>query len=792
MKKYCSPIVFILLSSLLSNPYCFADEKTVESLIQENEDLKRALTELKKQLIENQDTPDYNRMTSPLFISIKKENIDKAENNQEKDYLSGQHHNTEQSSNVPEINDPEYDLRSSSRKLIFKEEAVQSVIKEDGEKQIEDKDQKGDENNKKNEGGDEKNNDENRNKNEDEEKNQGEGEREKDTGSREVSENKEENRNEERKEEDTYHNNEDMVITPTRTKQLLRSTGSSVTVITEKDIKNSRASLLLDVLRQASGIEVTRTQGIGGTTSMFIRGASSAQTLVFIDGVQMNSTTTGAFDFANLTTDNIERIEILRGPQSTLYGSDAIGGVVSVFTKKGQGDNKVAFGTEYGMRDTYRESISVSGGKERFDYSAGGSYLRTHGISAASSGNEKDGYENFTGSARLGWNFMGNGRIDTSVRGSHSDFELDAFQYGIGPVDDPDRRQTTDEVLFSTKVHKTFLDFWTPSVLVSVNDTDLKGFDPTDAAGEFHIPTRVWRFEHQSDFALLDIDTLTIGYEHEIREGESVGVFDKQTFWNDSVFLQNQIALFDSLNWSVGLRYDDYSTFGSYLTYRTTVSYHIEEIDTRFHGSWGTGFRAPSINELFYPFFGNPNLGPEKSKGWDFGVERVFLKKALILDVTCFRNDFTDLITAAVQPDGSYLAENIARAASEGIETSVIYKLLPKLSINGTYTYTETEDREKDQQLPRRPRNRATLGVNTQPMEKWNVNVTGVMVRDRIDSDGTEMDNYWTANVVTSYGITKAMTGYVRLENLFDYHYEEVNGFSSLGFTAYGGLEFKF
>ncbi|UJS20701.1 MAG: TonB-dependent receptor [Candidatus Brocadia sp.] len=792
MKGCYLQIIFVSLSLSLSNSYCFADEKTMESLIQENEDLKRKLMELKRQIRENQNTPGDNQMTPPLVISIKKEGTDKTENNQEGDYLPEQYRGTEQSSKIPKINDPEYDLRSSSRRLIFKEEFDRSAIRGDGEKQIENKDQNGGENNKmKGEAAtDKKINDKNKNTNENEEQNQSGSKN--DAESKEMSEKKEENKTEEKKEENMFRDNEETVVTPTRTKQLLRNTGSSVTVITEKDIKNGKAPLLLDVLRQAPGLEVTRTQGIGGTTSMFIRGASSAQTLVFVDGVQMNSTTTGAFDFANLTTDNIERVEILRGPQSTLYGSDAMGGVVSIFTKKGQGENKVTLGTEYGMRDTYRESVSVSGGKERFDYSVGGSYLKTHGISAAHSGDENDACENFTGSARLGWNFMDDGRIDTTVRGSHSDFETDAYLYGVGPVDDPDRRQTTDEVLFSTRVNKTFFDFWTPSVLVSVNDTELKGFDPTDASGEFRIPTRVWRFEHQSDFALLDIDTLTVGYEYEAREGENDGVFDKKTFWNNSVFLQNQIKLFDSLNWTAGLRYDDYSTFGNNLTYRTTVSYNIDEIDTRFHGSWGTGFRAPSINELFFPFYGNPNLGPEKSKGWDFGVEKEILKDTLTLDVTYFENDFTDLITAAIQPDGSFLAENVARAESEGIETSLTYKPFPKLSLTGTYTYTKTEDREKGQQLPRRPRNRATLGVNTRPMEKWNVNVVGVMVRDRIDSDGTEMDNYWTANVSTSYDITKMMTGYIRLENLFDYHYEEVTGFSSLGFTAYGGFEFKF
>ncbi|MDN3515273.1 MAG: TonB-dependent receptor [Candidatus Brocadia sp.] len=585
-----------------------------------------------------------------------------------------------------------------------------------------------------------------------------------------------------------------MVITPTRTKQLLKDVGSSVSIITEKDIENSKSPLLLDVLRQTPGLEVTRTGPMGGVTSLFLRGASSAQTLVFVDGVRMNSPTAGGFDFANLTTDNIERVEILRGPQSTLYGSAAMGGVVNIITKKGAGDTKVTLGTEYGMRDTYRESINVSGGKEKFDYSIGASYLKTHGISQASSGSEKDGYENFTGSARLGWNFLNNGRIDTTIRGFHSDYELDGFSFAAGLIDDPDRHQTTDEILFSTKVSKTFFDLWTPSFLISVNDTDLKGFDPTDESGEFHIPTRLWRLEHQSDFSLFEIDTVTVGYEYEIKEGENAGLFDRETFWNNAVFAENQIKLFDSLTWTIGIRRDDYSTFGNHVTYRTTASYNIEEIGIRFHSSWGTGFRAPSINELFYPYYGNPDLKPEESKGWDFGVGKELLKGKLTMDITYFKNDFDNLITPAIQPDGSYMAENIAKAVSEGIEAVLTYKPFTKLSLTGTYTYTDTrdKDKDKDRQLPRRPRNRATLGIDAQPLAKLNLNITGVMDRDRIDSDGKVMDNYWTVNLATRYDITQSMTAYVRFENLFDYHYEEVPGYGSLGFTAYCGLEFKF
>lgn len=612
---------------------------------------------------------------------------------------------------------------------------------------------------------------------------------------------------------------EEIVVTATRTKQPIKNVGSSISVITREQIENSKSPLLLDLLRQVQGIEVARTQGIGGTTSIFMRGGSPSQTLVFIDGVEVKSATTLSFNFGNLTTDNIERIEILRGPQSTLYGSEAIGGVINIITKKGEGPTKVTLSSEYGTQETYKEAINVSGGRENLDYSASVSYLKTHGIDFSDGigdEREEDGYENFTGSVRLGRNFLADGRIDTMLRVSHSDLEFDDFvSFAAGSVDDKDKRQKTDEIFFSAKAEKTFFDIWKPSVLVSVYDVELNGtdfdFDAEAAAKDaanagklppgvnknlnsdsFRIPTRVWKAEHQSDINLFGFDTLTGGYEIEVQEGENEGDIAKQTIYNHAYYLQNQVELFESLNWTVGLREDRHSEFGNNLTYRTTLSYNLEGLGLRFHGSWGKGFRAPSINELFFPNFGNPELNPEESKGWDFGIEKEIVKDKLTLDVTYFENDFTDLIFFAILPDGRFMAINIGKAEAEGIESALTYNPFNWLSLTGTFTHNDTTDRGEDDQLPRRPRRKATLTLNAQPLKKLNINLTGLMVRDRIDSDGTEMDNYWTTNLVTRYELTKLISAFVRAENIFDYKYEEITGFNSLGRTIYGGVDLNF
>lgn len=612
---------------------------------------------------------------------------------------------------------------------------------------------------------------------------------------------------------------EEIVVTATRTKQPIKNVGSSISVITREQIENSKAPMVLDLLRQVPGIEIARTQGIGGTTSIFMRGGSPSQTLVFIDGVEVKSATTLSFNFGNLTTDNIERIEILRGPQSTLYGSEAIGGVINIITKKGEGPTKVILSSEYGTQETYKEALNISGARENLDYSASVSYLKTHGIDFSDGiedEREEDGYENFTGSVHIGRNFLDDGRVDTMLRVSRSDLEFDDFvSFAAGSVDDKDNRQKTDEIFFSARLEKTLFDIWKPSVLVSVYDVELNGtdfdFDSNAAAKEaanagtlppgvnknldsdsFRIPTRVWKAEHQSDINLFDFDTVTGGYEIEVQEGENEGGIAKQTIYNHAYYLQNQVELFESLNWTVGLREDRHSEFGNNLTYRTALSYNLEDLGVRFHGSWGKGFRAPSINELFFPNFGNPELSPEESKGWDFGIEKEIIKDRLILDVTYFENDFTDLIFFTILPDGSFRAINIGKAEAEGIESTLTYNPLNWLSLIGTFTHNDTTDRGEEDQLPRRPRRKATLTLNAQPLKRLNINLTGLMVRDRIDSDGTDMDNYWTTNLVTRYEFTKLISAFVRAENIFDYKYEEVTGFNSLGRTIYGGVDLNF
>ncbi len=623
------------------------------------------------------------------------------------------------------------------------------------------------------------------------------------------------------KEEEIDEEMEEIVVTATRTKKSIKDVGSSITVIGREQIENSKSQMVQDVLRQVPGIEVTRTQGLGGTTSIFMRGAESNHTLVFVDGVEVKSATTGGFNFANLTTDNIERVEVLRGPQSTLYGSDAIGGVINIFTKRGKGPTKVSINSEYGENETYKEVVNISGGKENMDFSTSVSYLKTHGIDfsdGVSDGSEEDGYENFTGSARIGHSFMGDGRVDTTLRVSRSDLELDDFvSFKAGSVDDVDRRQKTDEISFSAKVEKSFFDgLWSPSLLVSVYDLETNGSDADfiseqaakDAAGEgllpiginrnlnsdtFRIETRVWKAEHQSDINLYDIATLTGGYELEVQDGESDGSIRRQSIYNHAYYFQSQIELFEGFNWTAGVREDRHSEFGNNLTYRTALSYNIENWGLRFHGSWGKGYRAPSINELFFPGFGNPDLNPEESKGWDFGFEKELIKDKLTLDVTYFKNNFTDFISFTILPDGTFGAKNIGKADSNGIESSLTYNPFNWLSIIGSFTQNDTTDHDaSSQQLPRRPRQKGTVTINAQPFDRLNINSSWLMVRDRIDSDGTTMDNYWTLNTVMSYRISKLMTAHLRSDNLFDYDYEEVNGSNSFGRTVYAGMDLTF
>ena len=582
---------------------------------------------------------------------------------------------------------------------------------------------------------------------------------------------------------------ERIVVTANRLRESPRQVGSSVTVITAEEIELKRKSSVAEVLRSVPGIEVVRGGGPGQATSVFIRGGNSSHTLVLLDGVRVNGPTTGAFDFANLTADAIERIEVVRGPQSTLYGSEAVAGVISIFSKTGQEGFRFSGLAEAGQLGSSRVRAGVSGGDDRFDYSLTVSEEQTDGVSSASerAGNrEDDPYRSTTATARLRFAFSDDGEVDLSLRWFDAEVGNDGFDFLLGPVDDLDRIQTRDGVTASLSLRQQLGPRWRQSFLVGLNDEQLAGVDPSDAFSNFAVENRSLELTSQSDISLGENDVLTLGFSYDERQGGSVGSFDEQVDIL-SAFVQNAWSWNDRFHLTLGARHDDHSEFGGEITYRLSSSWSSSS-GTRLHGTYGTGFKAPTLNDLFFPFFSNPDLQPETSASFDLGIEQSWGGDRWSLDVTYFDTTFEDLIAFSFV---TFTPENTARATSSGVEVTLEYRPGPRFQLAASHTVNDTEDSATGRQLARRPENRSTLDLYFRPLPRLSGSATLIVGSGRIDSDGSEMDDYQRLDLSLSYQL-RGFEPYLRVENLLDDRYEEINGFTTPGSLAVVGVSLKY
>ena len=601
-----------------------------------------------------------------------------------------------------------------------------------------------------------------------------------------------------------------MVVTATRTVEHVENIASSVTVITSEDIEKKNAATVLEVLRDVEGLYVVQKGGPGRETSLFIRGGESDHTLVMIDGVKVNSPTAGGYDFADLTVDNIEKIEIIRGPQSTLYGADAMAGVVNIITRKGKGATAFTITEEGGTFETYRNSFSAMGSTEKLNYSASISHMKSEGFSVASEKNgntEEDGYENKSLSGRLGYRFADNLNFDLSMRYSEAETELDAFG-----VDDPNYTSYIDFLTLSAGVTQTVSEMWDYSLTLSMVDNTLKNRDPDP----FGVNSKI---ESKTDTALLqnnlhfldDTNTLTIGAEYESQEANSDsggGVF-KEDLTNKAIFIQDQMSYLDeALNLSLGVRTDDSSEFDEETTYKVSASYLVRGSGTKIKGSWGTSYKVPTFNDLHWPyqeyaftgsttiFQGNPAIKPEEGRSYDIGLEQSLFDKKIKVEVTYFENEYSDLIDwndTTVGLTTTWMPTNVDDATINGWEFGLSLRPLESIRIKANCTVMDTEDEATGKELARRPKNKGTLSLGWTP-GKADFNLVVNKVGDRWDNSSNtyKLESYTKVDLAASFDITKNLTIFGRGENLLNEDYEEARKYGTAGVSYYGGLKVNF
>lgn len=574
---------------------------------------------------------------------------------------------------------------------------------------------------------------------------------------------------------------EEMTVSANRFEVPISEVGSSVTVIGLDEIEQRNQIYILDILRTIPGVQATQSGGPGKTSSIFIRGGSSAHTLVLIDGVRVNSLTSGAFNFADLTADNVERIEVLRGPQAT-YGSEAMSGVVSITTRRGEQGWRLQATGEAGTHDHRRFALGLSGAHESFDYSLSVSDLSTDAVShvsVPSGAVEDDPYDNQSYSARFGLTFLEDGRLNLSIRSSEGDTALDGFG-----VEDFNRNSMTDDESLVLTLEKNFTSSWRQTLRVGSYESNLVGTDPDDFFSNFAIRSEILQFDAQADVTLSESNVLSIGYSSEDRDAMNVGAFDESVDF-DSWFVQDQWSPADNVHLTAAVRRDDHSVFGGETSVRATGAASFAGGRTRLHGSAGSAFRAPSFNELYFPFFGNLSLVPETSEGFDLGIQHNLEGNRVRFDLTYFDIDFENLIGFDF---ATFLANNIAEASSSGVELTVGYRPGAEFSLDFSHTYNDTEDKATGAPLPRRPKQRTTLVARFVPTKALDGAAMITSVRDRIDSSGLPMDDYQRVDVSVRWAALPWLQPFARMENTFDEDYEDVPGFTTPGRVFFLGV----
>lgn len=619
---------------------------------------------------------------------------------------------------------------------------------------------------------------------------------------------------------------EPIVVTATRIPTPLQQIASSVTVIAAEDIRANQWRNLPEALAAQPGMRVVTSGGIGAQTSLFTRGTNSNHTLVLLDGVEISdpSTPNGAYDFAHLSLTNVERIEIVRGPQSTLYGSTALGGVINIITKRGQGAGRYTASFEGGSFHTYTEGLSARGSGSLFHYSMELSQFNTAGQSItperlrAGQGNENDGYRNTTVSFQGGITPIADTELNLYARSIHAHSQLD-----IGTGEDPDSESDVTQRFVRLEAKSSLADGrWKPVLGYSKSrqnrqtdnnrQSSLGDEEHTRFLGESEIT------DFQNQIILSNRNKAVLGYETKIDRmtgtgsatfGSSFGDFILTQDTNaqeriKSWYLQEQFTLIDNFHGTVGVRSDNYDSFPGAKTWRFTPLYAIPETATKLKASYSTGYRAPSLYERFGStptnfgtvYTGNPALKPEESKGWEVGVEQALNGGRMEPYFTYYKNRITNLIKVIYLPSFDSTSVNIDSATIEGYETGFSFRPSNNSTITAEYTRTRTRD-QNGQELLRRPRQMATVQGKTRiaPQAEFTLNLRYTGRRkdvDRVTGATIDTGGYTLAGIGASWQSSKNIRLHGRIDNLFNKKYEPIDGFQGTGAGFFAGLEANF
>ena len=592
-----------------------------------------------------------------------------------------------------------------------------------------------------------------------------------------------------------------IVVSATRFDIPLDQLPASASVIDSQEIDQKQIERVSNALREVPGLNVVQTGTPGQLTSVFMRGLPSGDMQVLLDGIPINQGLAGQFDFANLTTDDIDRIEVARGPQSTIYGPRALAGVVQIFTKEGVGPPGLSFTSEGGSYDTYRETLQSDGKIGDFDYSLGLSRLDTDNA------RPNNAYRNTSGISSFGWSPSQGIRFGGLFAYSESETGNPNTIFMPRPID----HFLTEKWFIAPRIDLQITDWWDGRFIFDydqerqVNNPNQDGFvGPTRA---LFVRTTL---DYQNNLRPSSWLTLTSGLFYTTNKVGQERPFVSQLFGPQPTFISDDVqeeaaylqatANIDNLIFVAGGRIDNFNQFGSIWTYRVASSYKIDKTNTTLHSSVATGFSPPSSQDKI--FGNNFDLKPDKDFAWDIGLEQRFCENRVVLDATYFHNDLSNVVGFN---QSFNKALNLGTAQTQGLETELRVQPIANLTLKASYTYLDamkTSSRDvgapEGSRLPRRPRNEVYVSASYLWCKKLRTTIEAkwVNAREELNQNffGPNMDieDYNFVNFAAEYEVNSHLSVFGRIENLTNEHYSEVFGFPNLGRTLYGGAKLRF
>jgi vitamin B12 transporter len=581
-----------------------------------------------------------------------------------------------------------------------------------------------------------------------------------------------------------------IVVTGIREPQQLARSTADIVRIDAATIRDSNADSVEDLLRREAGLQVVRNGGPGQSSGYFLRGAGTSGTVILIDGVRVGTATAGQVEFESLSLAQIDHIEVLRGPASSLYGADAVGGVIQVFTRRGEGGARVVGSAAVGGYGSHQGDVGISGVDGAFDYAATIGHDQSRGVSAIRPNDlfgdfnpDNDGFSRTFGNARLGYTLAPGHRIGIDVIGSRLNAQYDSAEFNppdFIPDPSPDFRNHLNTSVVSISYRGRISPPWTTTLQASKNIDDSTSGGATTSRFRTEREQETW----QNALNFSADQQLVLAYEH-LREEVGGDVFTDQPKRSNNAVLAVYSGGFGPTQLEASLRFDDNSVYGSNTTGNVGASYEVLT-GLRLRARAGTTFRAPTFNDLFFPGFSNPNLKPERGESFEIGT--TWQSAATSAAATLYRNRVTDLI---ITDSNCSCGMNVGRARLQGATLSGAQRW-GGLSVRATVDLLDATNADTGARLNRRAAHQESL-IGDYQTGAWSVGGSIVDVGAR--PDGPE----GTTFVLGGYGIVDLRAAWrflpqwrleAKLLNALDHRVEPVRDYQGLGRQAWLGIRY--